>query len=69
MILLRVSAIPVVNLQTRFTTMLAIPTKYLLFKWDTMANAQKFAQSAELRAAMEKAGVEGMPVITFLNEA
>ena len=41
----------------------------LLFKWDSLANAQKFAQSAELRAAMEKAGVEGMPVITFLNEA
>jgi hypothetical protein len=34
-----------------------------------LANAQKFAQSAELRTAMEKAGVEGMPVITFLNEA
>ena len=41
----------------------------LLFKWDTLANAQKFAQSPELRAAMEKAGVEGMPAITFLNEA
>jgi antibiotic biosynthesis monooxygenase (ABM) superfamily enzyme len=41
----------------------------LLFKWDTLANAQKFAQSAELRAAMERAGVDGMPVITFLTEA
>ena len=41
----------------------------LLFKWDSLANAQKFAHSAELKAAMENAGVEGMPVITFLNEA
>jgi len=41
----------------------------LLFKWDLLANANKFAQSPELKAAMEKAGVEGMPVISFLNEA
>jgi heme-degrading monooxygenase HmoA len=41
----------------------------LLFKWDTLANAQKFAQSAELKAAMEKAGVDGPPVVTFLTEA
>jgi quinol monooxygenase YgiN len=37
--------------------------------WDSMANAQKFVNSPELRAAMEKAGVEGMPVVTFLTEA
>jgi heme-degrading monooxygenase HmoA len=41
----------------------------LLFKWDSLANAQKFAQSAELKAAMEKAGVDAPPVITFLTEA
>ena len=41
----------------------------LLFKWDSLANAQKFSQSAELKAAMERAGVDGMPVITFLTEA
>jgi len=41
----------------------------LLFKWDSVANAQKFSQSPELRAAMEKAGVDGAPVISFLNEA
>ena len=40
----------------------------LLFKWDSLTNAQKFAQSAELKAAMEKAGVDGVPVISFLNE-
>jgi heme-degrading monooxygenase HmoA len=37
--------------------------------WDTLANAQKFAHSPELKAAMEKAGVEGPPNISFLNEA
>jgi len=41
----------------------------LLFKWDSLVKAQKFAQSAELKTAMEKAGVEGAPVISFLNEA
>jgi quinol monooxygenase YgiN len=41
----------------------------LVFKWNSVANAQKFAQSPELKAAMEKAGVEGAPTITFLNEA
>jgi quinol monooxygenase YgiN len=41
----------------------------LLFKWNSVANAQKFAQSPELKAAMEKAGVEGPPTVSFLNEA
>ncbi len=40
-----------------------------LNKWSSMANAQKFAQSPELKAAMEKAGVLGVPNVTFLNEA
>lgn len=40
-----------------------------IFKWDSLANAQKFAQSPELKAAMEKAGVEGPPNVYFLNEA
>jgi quinol monooxygenase YgiN len=38
-------------------------------KWNSMANAQKFAHSPELKAAMEKAGVMGTPTIYFLNEA
>ena len=38
-------------------------------KWDSLENAQKFAHSPELKAAMEKAGVEGPPNIYFLNEA
>ena len=37
-------------------------------RWDSLANAQKFTHSPELRAAMEKAGVVGQPVIAFLNE-
>jgi quinol monooxygenase YgiN len=38
-------------------------------KWSSLENAQKFVHSAELKAAMEKAGVVGAPTITFLNEA
>ena len=38
-------------------------------KWDSMENAQKFAHSPELKAAMEKAGVAGAPSVYFLNEA
>ena len=40
----------------------------VVIKWDSLANAQKYAQSPELKAAMEKAGVEGPPSISFLNE-
>ena len=38
-------------------------------KWNSLANAQKFAHSPELKAAMENAGVVGAPNISFLNEA
>jgi quinol monooxygenase YgiN len=41
----------------------------VLNTWDTLAHAQKFAHSPELKAAMEKAGVEGPPNIYFLNES
>ena len=41
----------------------------VVFKWDSLANAQKFAHSPDLKAAMEKAGVVGPPNIQFLNEA
>ncbi len=40
----------------------------VLNTWDSFENAQKFAQSPELRAAMEKAGVEGKPSIHFINK-
>ena len=39
-----------------------------LFKWDSQARAQKWAQSPELKAAMMDAGVEGPPNVSFLNE-
>jgi quinol monooxygenase YgiN len=41
----------------------------IIFKWNSLENAQKYAQSPELKAAMEKAGVDGPPKIYFLNEA
>jgi quinol monooxygenase YgiN len=41
----------------------------ILFNWNSLANAQKFAKSPELKAAMEKAGVDGPPDVYFLNEA
>jgi quinol monooxygenase YgiN len=38
-------------------------------QWNSMENAQKFVQSPDLKAAMEKAGVVGPPSISFLSEA
>ena len=40
----------------------------IVFKWDSVENARKFAQSPELKTAMEQAGVEGPPNISYLNE-
>jgi quinol monooxygenase YgiN len=41
----------------------------IINKWNSLENAQKFAHSPELKAAMEKAGVTGPPTVTFLNQA
>ena len=41
---------------------------YLLFEWDNIENARKFLGSPELKEAMAKAGVLGMPEIQFLRE-
>ncbi|HMD90018.1 MAG TPA: antibiotic biosynthesis monooxygenase [Anaerolineaceae bacterium] len=41
----------------------------IMNKWNSLENAQKFAHSPELKAAMEKAGVVGAPNVSFLNEA
>jgi heme-degrading monooxygenase HmoA len=41
----------------------------IMFKWDSIENAKKYANSPELKAAMERAGVEGKPSIYFLKEA
>ena len=36
-------------------------------EWDTAARMKKFMKSAELRQAMEKAGVVGHPAISFFD--
>lgn len=41
----------------------------IINKWRSLENAQQFAHSPELKAAMEKAGVAGLPDVYFLNEA
>lgn len=38
-------------------------------QWDTMDNARKYASSPELREAMQRAGVTGIPEISFMEEA
>jgi heme-degrading monooxygenase HmoA len=40
----------------------------VVYQWESIVKAQKWAGSPELKAAMEKAGVDGPPVISFLNE-
>lgn len=40
----------------------------LLFEWDSLENAERYAASPELREAMERAGVIGKPEILFLEE-
>jgi len=40
-----------------------------LYTWDTFENARKFTESPELKAAMERAGVNGRHEIHFLNQA
>lgn len=42
---------------------------YAMFEWDTMENAYAFANKQELREAMQAAGVQGPPEMSFLNEA
>ena len=41
----------------------------VLFEWDSLDNARAFAASAELREAMQEAGVTGPPDVSFLNGA
>jgi len=40
-----------------------------LFEWDNLDNARRFASSAELKEAMQRAGVTGKPETLFLEEA
>lgn len=41
----------------------------VLGEFDTKENAEKFFNSEELKAAMQKAGVQGQPEIHFIDEA
>jgi heme-degrading monooxygenase HmoA len=41
---------------------------FIVFEWDDLANARKFAESADLREAMQKAGVTGRPNIHFVEK-
>jgi heme-degrading monooxygenase HmoA len=41
----------------------------ILFEWDSQEDAQQFAQSEELKKAMERAGVISRPEARILNEA
>jgi heme-degrading monooxygenase HmoA len=41
----------------------------VIFNWDSLENAQRYANSPELKEAMAEAGVLGPPNIFFLNEA
>ena len=40
----------------------------ILFEWDDLVKARKFALSEDLRKTMQKAGVIGKPDIYFLEE-
>jgi len=40
----------------------------ILFEWESLGKARKFAESENLRQKMQEAGVLEMPDIYFLNE-
>lgn len=40
----------------------------ILFEWDSVEHARDFAESGDLREAMERAGVSGEPDLTFLEK-
>jgi heme-degrading monooxygenase HmoA len=40
----------------------------IMFEWDTAENARKYFQSPQLKAAVEKAGVIGIPKPYSVNE-
>lgn len=40
----------------------------VLFEWEDLGKAQQFAQSADLRETMERAGVADQPDLYFLEE-
>jgi quinol monooxygenase YgiN len=40
----------------------------LLWDWESAQKAREFAQSDSLREVMQRAGVQGMPTVIFLDE-
>ena len=40
----------------------------VVMEWDDIENARAFAQSEDLRAAMQEAGVLGPPTIVFMEQ-
>lgn len=40
----------------------------ILFEWDSLEKARKFAQSEDLRKTMQRAGVIDKPDLYFLDE-
>ena len=42
---------------------------FILLEWNSLENAQKFAQTYNLKQAMQSAGVVGMPEVYFVEEA
>ncbi len=41
----------------------------IMFRWDTLEHARRYAQDPRLKAAMQEAGVMGLPEVIFLDEA
>jgi heme-degrading monooxygenase HmoA len=41
----------------------------VILNWDSLEKAKGYAESPELKAAMQKAGVQGPPQISYLNAA
>ena len=40
----------------------------ILFEWDSLENARRFANADDLREAMQQAGVADQPDVYFLEE-
>lgn len=41
----------------------------ILYEWSSIADAQKYFQSPELKAALTEAGVQAPPDVNFMNKA
>jgi heme-degrading monooxygenase HmoA len=40
----------------------------VIIKWNSLANAKKYYNSPEMKAAMSRGGVEGLSSIAYVNE-